>query len=52
MPALAFLGSFIVFMGLDKQAKIYSLSWFVIGILIYLFYGMNNSSLNNKEEQD
>ncbi|WP_333589486.1 APC family permease [Ligilactobacillus acidipiscis] len=52
MPALAFLGSFIVFMGLDKQAKIYSLAWFVIGILIYLFYGMNNSSLNNKEEQD
>lgn len=52
MPALAFLGSFVVFMGLDKQAKVYSLVWFVIGILLYLFYGMRNSSLNNEEPKD
>ena len=52
MPALAFLGSFVVFMGLDQQAKIYSLGWFVLGILIYLCYGMQNSNLNNKEEKD
>lgn len=49
MPALAFIGSFIVFMGLDKQAKVYSLVWFVIGILLYLFYGMRNSTLNKEE---
>ncbi|HIW88271.1 MAG TPA: APC family permease [Candidatus Ligilactobacillus excrementipullorum] len=52
MPALAFIGSFIVFMGLDKQAKVYSLVWFVVGILLYLFYGMRNSNLNNEEPKD
>lgn len=52
MPALAFVGSLIVFMGLDKQAKVYSIAWFVIGILFYLFYGMKNSTLNDNETKD
>lgn len=49
MPALAFLGSLIVFLGLDNEAKIYTGGWFVIGIIIYLFYGMKNSYLNSEK---
>ncbi len=48
MPALAFLGALIVFFGLDIQAKMYSGIWFVIGIIVYLAYGMRHSSLNDK----
>lgn len=46
MPALAFLGALVVFIGLDNQAKIYSLIWFVIGIIVYLVYGLRHSTLN------
>ena len=48
LPALAFLGALIVFMGLDIQAKLYSGAWFVIGIIIYLGYGMRHSVLNKR----
>lgn len=39
MPALAFLGSLMVFLGLDNNAKIGSGIWFLIGIIIYFGYG-------------
>ncbi|GBG94259.1 amino acid permease [Ligilactobacillus salitolerans] len=52
MPALAFLGALAVFMGLDKQAKIYSLVWFIIGILIYVFYGMQHSDLTKQQKDE
>lgn len=48
MPALAFLGSLVVFLGLDNEAKLYTGGWFIIGIIIYLTYGMKNSYLNKQ----
>ncbi|KRL89250.1 APC family permease [Lactobacillus kalixensis] len=49
MPFLAFLASFIVFLGLDQQAKLYAGIWFVLGVIIYLVYGIRHSSLNKKK---
>ncbi|MCI1985907.1 MAG: amino acid permease [Lactobacillus sp.] len=49
MPALAFLGALIVFLGLDIQAKLYSGAWFVIGVIVYLAYGMHHSVLEKKK---
>lgn len=48
MPALAFAGSLFVFLGLDQAAKEMAGIWFVIGVVIYLTYGMNHSYLNEK----
>lgn len=50
MPFLAFLASFIVFLGLDNQAKIYAGLWFVLGVIIYFAYGIRHSALNKKED--
>lgn len=47
LPLLAFLGSLAVFWGLDLQAKKYMLIWSIIGIIIYLVYGMRHSTMNN-----
>ncbi|MCL0329736.1 APC family permease [Apilactobacillus xinyiensis] len=44
LPALGFLGSLGVFWGLDSQAKIYSLGWFVFGMVIYFAYGIRHSN--------
>lgn len=46
MPALAFLGALIVFMGLSNDAKIYAFGWFVFGLLVYFCYGMRHSALS------
>lgn len=43
LPFLAFLASLIVFIGLDHQAKLYALLWFILGLVIYLFYGIRHS---------
>ncbi|MBB1063116.1 APC family permease [Limosilactobacillus fastidiosus] len=48
LPALGFIASFMVFMGLDYQAKIYAGGWFVLGLIIYFAYGMKHSYLNKK----
>ncbi|AEV94973.1 APC family permease [Pediococcus claussenii] len=47
LPAVAFLGALAVFWGLDIEAKVYSLIWFIIGLVIYFLYGKNHS-LNQK----
>ncbi len=49
MPALAFIGALIVFMGLDIQAKLYSGVWFVVGLVVYLAYGIRHSTLSRRE---
>lgn len=46
MPFLAFLASFIVFLGLDKQAKIYAGFWFLLGVIIYFVYGIRHNNSN------
>ncbi len=49
MPALAFIGALIVFLGLDIQAKLYSGGWFLIGLVVYLAYGIRHSTLSAKD---
>ncbi|GAA6112853.1 MAG: amino acid permease [Apilactobacillus sp.] len=46
MPALGFVASLLVFWGLDSEAKLYALVWFVIGMVIYFVYGMNHHKRN------
>lgn len=50
LPAVAFLGSLVVFLGLDIQAKLYSGVWFLIGCAIYFLYGMRHSALTKGSE--
>lgn len=49
LPILAFLASLVVFLGLDIQAKVYALAWFIIGVIIYLTYGMRHSTTGIKK---
>ena len=51
MPALAFLASLLVFMGLDYQAKLYAGIWFVLGLVIYFAYGIRHSFLAKKKDK-
>lgn len=45
MPTLAFIGAFLVFWGLDKDAKLYALFWFILGMILYFSYGIRHSYL-------
>lgn len=51
LPALAFLGALVVFLGLDIQAKVYSAIWFVFGLIIYFTYGVRHSVLNKRQHK-
>ncbi|MCO0831760.1 amino acid permease [Fructobacillus sp. W13] len=44
LPALAAAGAGYIFYTLDGQAKLYALIWFVLGLVVYAFYGHKNSS--------
>ncbi|MBM6507910.1 MULTISPECIES: APC family permease [Staphylococcus] len=43
LPAVTFILVLLVFWGLSFEAKLYTLIWFIVGIVIYLFYGMRHS---------
>ena len=43
LPIVAFISVAIVFWGLSGEAKLYTLIWFIIGLLIYLIYGISHS---------
>ncbi|MBS9334961.1 amino acid permease [Fructobacillus sp. M1-13] len=43
LPALAALGAAYIFYTLDSQAQLYSVGWFVLGLIVYAFYGAKNS---------
>lgn len=49
LPFIGFLGALAVFWGLDVDAKIYALVWFIVGIIVYFCYGMRHSYLNKKD---
>ncbi len=49
LPALGFIASLMVSLGLDYQAKLYAGIWFVLGLVIYFVYGMKHSYLNKKK---
>ncbi|WP_311407247.1 APC family permease [Liquorilactobacillus uvarum] len=50
LPAVAFLAALGVFWGLDYDAKLYSLAWFVLGLIIYFAYGIRHSYLSKRTE--
>ena len=43
LPILSFIFSLLVFFGLDHAAKIYTLIWFILGILLYFAYGVKHA---------
>ena len=48
LPAISAIFSAVIFWGLNTDAKILMVGWFVIGLLIYFIYG-NRHSIINKE---
>lgn len=50
LPFLGFAASLLVFIGLDYQAKLYAGAWFVLGVIIYLVYGIRHSTLAKKDK--
>lgn len=45
LPAISAAFSALIFMGLNIDAKLLMLAWFIIGALIYFAYGMHHSKL-------
>jgi APA family basic amino acid/polyamine antiporter len=52
LPTIAFLGAFLVFWGLDKDAKLYALFWFIFGMILYFSYGIRHSYLAKSQRSD
>lgn len=49
LPAITFILVLLVFWGLSFEAKLYTLIWFIVGIIIYLIYGIRHSKKNDEE---
>lgn len=49
LPILAFIASLVVFLGLDIQAKVYALVWFILGVIIYFAYGIRHANTAEKK---
>lgn len=50
LPAVTFVLVFLVFWGLGFEAKLYTLIWFIVGIILYLSYGLRHSKKNDVAE--
>ena len=48
LPIITFILVLLVFWGLSFDAKLYTLIWFVVGIIIYLSYGVRHSKKNEE----
>lgn len=48
LPAISAIFSAIIFWGLNTDAKILMVGWFVIGLLIYFVYGLRHSIINQE----
>ncbi len=48
LPTVSALFSAVIFWGLNKDAKILMVGWFVIGLLIYFVYGIRHSIINQE----
>lgn len=51
LPAVSAIFSAVIFWGLNKDAKILMVGWFIIGLVIYFAYGIRHSIIN-QEHQD
>lgn len=52
LPAVSALFSFVIFCGLNIDAKLMIAIWFVIGLIIYFAYGMHHSIINQEHRQN
>ncbi|MDG5323687.1 APC family permease, partial [Staphylococcus aureus] len=50
LPAVTFVLVLLVFWGLGFEAKLYTLIWFIVGIILYLSYGFRHSKKNDVAE--
>ena len=50
LPVITFLLVLLVFWGLSFEAKLYTLIWFLVGIVIYVFYGIKHSKKNDEDD--
>lgn len=48
LPAVSAIFSAVIFWGLNTDAKILMVGWFVIGLLIYFIYGIRHSIINKE----
>lgn len=48
LPAISAIFSAVIFWGLNTDAKILIVGWFVIGLLIYFIYGIRHSIINKE----
>lgn len=48
LPAVSAIFSAVIFWGLNTDAKILMVGWFVIGLLIYFIYGTRHSIINKE----
>ena len=48
LPAISAIFSAMIFWGLNTDAKILMVGWFVIGLLIYFIYGIRHSIINKE----
>lgn len=46
LPAVSAVFSAIIFWGLNVDAKLLMIGWFVIGLIIYFVYGIRHSTIN------
>ncbi|MCT3208000.1 amino acid permease [Limosilactobacillus reuteri] len=48
LPAISAIFSAVIFWGLNTDAKILMVGWFVVGLLIYFIYGIRHSIINKE----
>lgn len=48
LPVISAIFSAVIFWGLNTDAKILMIGWFVIGLLIYFIYGIRHSIINKE----
>ena len=48
LPAISVVYSIVIFAGLNIDAKLLMIGWFVIGLIIYFAYGIKHSNLNQQ----
>ncbi|KRM30019.1 APC family amino acid-polyamine-organocation transporter [Limosilactobacillus panis DSM 6035] len=48
LPTISALFSAVIFWGLNRDAKILMVGWFVVGLVIYFAYGLRHSIINQE----
>ena len=52
MPLVSALFSAVIFWGLNADAKIMMVAWFMIGLIIYFAYGIRHSVINQEHHEN